>query len=88
MRGSARRRKSFPSLKSWKRSQKGNSTIQKDGLRVTIFEDRGKYKFVVNHPNLKEGKFGKATFDTEKEAKLASFDAMVWLQQNWHQYTE
>ncbi|WP_152563395.1 hypothetical protein [Ruegeria halocynthiae] len=85
MRNASKRRQNFPSLKSWAHSRNGNPTILKEGMRVTVFQRGSRYKFVIKHPHLADGKFGRKAFDSEREAKLASFDAMIWLQQNWRQ---
>jgi len=61
MRSSAGRRKRFPRLKSWNCSAKGNPTIEKDGMRVTIFPRRTVWKFVIHHPKIKDGKYGRKT---------------------------
>ncbi|WP_299929545.1 hypothetical protein [uncultured Pelagimonas sp.] len=88
MRNASARRQNFPNLKSWKRSRNGNSTIVKAGKRVTVFKNGETFKFVVNHPLLPDGKFGRKSFETEREAKLAAFDAGIWLEQNLSKFLE
>lgn len=83
MRSSASRRRNFPKLKSWKLSHKGNWTIKKSGNRVTIFGTNGRYKFVINHFALPDGKFSRTEYDSINKAKLAAFDALIWLEENW-----
>jgi hypothetical protein len=85
MKNAAARRKNFPQLKSWKLSQKGNRTISKDGKRVTIFGSTSQFKFVINHPRLPEGKFGRDTYPTLREAQMAAFDASLWLDEHWRE---
>lgn len=68
LKGKAGRRARWLSRK-WKISYKGNHYLKADGVRVTIFPNGNKWKYVVDDD------FGHKRFDTIDEAKLAAFEA-------------
>jgi hypothetical protein len=69
----ARRKKAWPNLQAWRRSEKGNLTIVKQGFRATVFETAtGGYRAVVSKGDFK--RFSRRTFPTEIAAQLASFE--------------
>lgn len=74
----ANRRQKFPKLKSWKRSGKGNAHISKDRLHAVVVKRGGGYTVGVKRVGELEHTFGRKTFTTEQEARLAAFDAMEW----------
>lgn len=74
----ATRRGKFPNLKGWKTSQRGNAYISKDGLHAVVTKNRNGYGVGVKHVGELEHTFGRKRFSTEREARLAAFDAMEW----------
>jgi len=79
LRSAAGRRARWPDLQGWRRSQKGNVHIKKDGRHVVIFARASRFKFVI------EGADGSTYFSPRSyadvlEAKLAAFDAFTYQQ--------
>lgn len=75
MRKTAKRRQSFPSLKGWSISQKGNPWIKHEGWHVVVFPRRGGFCVRYSRDG-QEGTFLSGVFPSEHEAKLAAFDAV------------
>jgi len=79
LRSAAGRRARWPDLQGWRRSQKGNVHIKKDGRHVVIFTRASRFKFLI------EGADGSTYFSPRSyadvlEAKLAAFDAFTYQQ--------
>lgn len=78
----ARRKKAWPILKAWQRSQKGNLTILKSGIRVTVFPRDGGFAAVVSSLQDDFKKFSRRTYPTEAAAQLASFEVFAEQSEN------
>lgn len=61
--------------KDWKISKSGNFFLTVDGQHLLIYKDKktNKYKVKIGET------FGKKTFDTLTEAKIAAFNGMEYL---------
>ncbi|MDH5604974.1 MAG: hypothetical protein OEY51_13580 [Cyclobacteriaceae bacterium] len=76
LRNKASRRISW-AKRTWKHSKNGNLFFKKDGHLFIIFRDKksGKYKGKI------DGTFGKKSFQTTDEAKIALFNGMEHFKQ-------
>ena len=80
----ARRRANWPRLSGWRRSKDGNLYINKDGLNVVIFRRRDHWSFLIKHKGTGRIQFSRRRYETDVNAQLVAFDAVVWLQeQGW-----
>jgi hypothetical protein len=73
------RRKRWPSLRGWHLSREGNSTIRKDGYRVTIFKRRDHWSGAITNERTGYKTFAKRKYPNEHAAKLGAFDGVLWL---------
>lgn len=75
----AQRRKNWLTRK-WKVSRHGNPYLNTDGFNITIFPHRdGSWGGKIQDRRTGESKSSKKRYKTEKQVKLATFDAMVKL---------
>ena len=77
----ARRRANWPGLSGWRISKNGNLYINKDGLNIVIFQQRGYWSFRVTHRETSRSKYSQRQYETQPRAQLGAFDAVVWLQE-------
>ncbi|SRR5258706_13195535 len=75
----ARRRSKWPT-RHWRVSERGNSFLNTDGFNITIFRNHddswgGKIEDRLSGQSIRS----RRSYRTEDQAKLASFDAMIFL---------
>lgn len=76
MRNRASRRQKFPDRKGWKLSKNGNPFISVEGVRCVVFQRRGGYAIGTAYAFSDDMNWGAETYDTERAAKEACFDAV------------
>ena len=76
------RRKNWLSRK-WQTSKKGNSYINTDGFHITIFQYGNIWKGIIKKDEGQKEKIipSRKEYDSEDQAKLAAFDAMLLLKE-------
>lgn len=79
MHSAARRRRAWPSRKSWKTSPKGNLHISSDGYHITVFRKGASWSAVISQPASGFKRFARRTYPTQVAAQLATFDALSFL---------
>jgi hypothetical protein len=82
MKNAARRRAGWPDRKAWRRSRQGNLVISERGFHVTIFERDGGWYGLIQRPSTGYKRFSKRTYASERGAQLASFDAILFLEES------
>ena len=79
LKNAARRRQSWLQRK-WKMSRLGNAYLNTDGLNITIFEkDTGSWGGRILEREADREITSRYEYLTEDQAKLAAFDAMIFL---------
>lgn len=79
MKSNARRRSAFPNRKSWRLNSNGNWVLKADGFRITVFRKGMMWGGAINQLIPTRSAFTRERFATAHEAKLASFDTMMFL---------
>ena len=70
------RRRRWPSLVAWKKSDKGNHYISRDGIHILLYRKKNRqWGIRVSCEYTGDEKWGKKQFSTLKQAKLSSFVA-------------
>ena len=79
LRNAAQRKKRWLS-RHWSSSVKGNSYLNTDGFNITIFEkSSGSFGGKLTNRRTGESILSRRTYSSEDQAKLAAFDAMIFL---------
>jgi len=66
--------------RAWKVSAKGNSYLNTDGFNIVIFRNaNGTWGGRINDRVTDQSNFLRKKYKTESDAKLAAFDAMIFL---------
>ena len=79
---SAARRKSNWLSRKWSTSGKGNSYLNTDGLNITVFRrDDGDWSARITNRLTSQIETARKKYKSEDEAKLAAFDAMIFLKE-------
>jgi hypothetical protein len=80
LKNAAQRRKRWLSRAGWRTSAKGNDFINADGFNIVIFEKgSGTWCARIQRPLTGETHFSHKLYETPERAKLAAFDAMIFL---------
>ena len=87
MKNAAIRRKKFLKRK-WRKSKKGNSTIELNDYPVTVFQQFGRWKYAISvgifrpwaADNNSNSIFSNDLYQTENAAKLAAYDHVMLLE--------
>lgn len=72
--------------RKWRISKKGNPYLNTDGMNITIFRKRrGVWGARITDRSTEKQETSRRRYGTEDEAKLAAFDAMIFLkeQRGW-----
>jgi hypothetical protein len=80
IRNAAARRRKWPFRKGWRMSRKGNPFIRANGFVVTAYPSNGAWRFWLQCPSEERSWPSKYDYPSEDAAKLAAFDAIVWLE--------
>jgi hypothetical protein len=79
MRGAAARRRTWPNRKGWKTSVNGNLFIDTDGFHIAVFRKGDTWSGVISQPSTGFERYARLTYPTDRQAKLAAFDAMMFI---------
>ena len=85
LKNAAQRRRRWLNRK-WKNSRKGNPYLNTDGMNIAVFQRRrGVWGARITDRHTDEEVISKRQYGTEDAAKLAAFDAMIFLkeQKGW-----
>ena len=83
LRNAAARRKRWLS-RSWRRSAAGNSFLNVDGLNIVVYKRfNGNWGARITDRRTEQARRSRRLYATEDEAKLAAFDAMVFLKSEY-----
>jgi hypothetical protein len=75
----ARRRDRFPGHKNWRRTERGNARLNVDGLRLIVYRHGSGWRVgVADRVEDGEEIWGRRDYASEREARRAAFDAMVY----------
>lgn len=76
------RRARYPRRKQWQTSGKGTMHIHSDEGHAMVFANKfgDGWKIGVTPKFEKDTRFGKRVYSTERDAKLACFDYLMWLE--------
>jgi hypothetical protein len=66
----------------WRESRKGNEFLNVDGFNISVFPKSGGWGGCVKNSETERAVFAKRTYPTAEAAKLAAFDAMLYLERN------
>jgi hypothetical protein len=78
LKNAASRRKRWLS-RAWRVSAKGNDYLNADGFTVTIFPQENQWGGVLINRQTDEKYFSERQYPTKDAAKLAAFDALIFL---------
>ena len=67
--------------RSWRISAKGNPYLNTDGFNIVLFKINGKWSGIIKNRNTGEQQKVRRRYSTLEEAKLAAFDAMIFMKQ-------
>lgn len=68
--------------RSWKISSKGNPYLNTDGFNIVLYKQSGKWHGVITNRMTDEKLKSRRSYATLEKAKLAVFDAMIFLKQS------
>ena len=78
LRNVAQRRRRWLS-RVWRTSEKGNVYLKTDGFRITLFRKGRHWSGVISEQLTDKSVYAKRAYDTLDQAKLAAFDAMIYM---------
>lgn len=78
LRNAAQRRKKWLT-RQWNVSGKGNPFLRTDGYVITVFPKRDGWSASIRDTRTEETRFARRLYRTADLAKLAAFDAMIFL---------
>jgi hypothetical protein len=79
----AQRKKRWLNRK-WKISKKGNDYLNTDGFNIIIFNNNsGSWSARIEDQATSQSEFSRQQYKTKDAAKLAAFDAMIFLKKEW-----
>ena len=78
IKSSIRKRTSFPKIKAWKLSAKGNRYINAGGFNIVLSKDNGRYKVGIKAVGDSKHKWGNRRYDTEESAQRGAYDALTY----------
>lgn len=80
LKNASRRRRNWLSRK-WKVSRNGNPYLDTDGFNIAVFPKGRVWSTRIVEKATEKTYFARRQYETEDKAKLAAFDAMVFLRQ-------
>lgn len=78
LRNAAQRRKRWLT-RAWNVSAKGNPFLRTDGYVITVFRKHGAWSASIHDSRTEKTLFARRLYNTQDAAKLAAFDAMIFL---------
>jgi len=81
LRNAASRRKSWRRRK-WMVSAAGNPYLNAQGYNITVYERGDAFGVIVRHRETGQSKIGRKRFPSERAAKDAGLDALVWAEEH------
>lgn len=81
LKSASRRRRAWPG-RTWRTSKSGNSFLNTGGFNIAIYHRGAGWTVRVENRDTGASQMGRKQFLTERDAKLAAFDALVWAKDN------
>lgn len=81
LKNTARRRVHWPK-RQWRVSAKGNTYLNAGPFNVVVFSKNGSWSFRVQNRQTEKAVFSRRRYPTQEEAVAASFDGLIWAEQN------